>query len=123
MEHKSQYCSLLVVAQLIVYVPRAGKKIIKNHNNKVNRDGWENIIISTKNLNALLIEITLSSTKESIEGLGCIARNCAFFDISASFSKSFFFSLVFSAKQWRMSSKNETGHSLLKIHHGRKRSR
>lgn len=44
------------------------------------------------NQKSLLIQITFFSTKESIKGLGCIARNWAFLDILGSFSDSFSFS-------------------------------
>ena len=49
--------------------------------------------------NCFLRQITLSSTKERIDGLGFMARNCAFFDIETFFSKSSSFSLVLSAKK------------------------
>lgn len=49
-----------------------------------------------------------------MEGLGRIARNWAFFDISASFSNSFFFSLLLSGKQVRGNDKIEGINLLLR---------
>ena len=56
---------------------------------------WQSYIPKSKDQ---CIQITLSSTYLRIEGLGCIARNCAFFEISAFSSSSFSFSFVLSGK-------------------------
>lgn len=96
MGQKAQCCNLPSVVLSSVYGPITVIKIIKYH--EVENEEYENYM---KHLKDLIIQITFSSTKEKIEGLGCIARNCAFFDISTPLSESFVFLLVVSGKQVR----------------------
>lgn len=64
----------------------------------LNTEIYALIILSNQNKQILGRVITLSSTKERIDGLGRMARNCAFFDSSTdfAFAESSCFSLLLS---------------------------
>lgn len=87
MVQKDQYCSLPFLCQSIVSCPTAA-----NNNHSTRQEIRITYVEkhSKKNQNSLFIQITLFSTKDSIEGLGCIARNWAFHDILGSSSESSF---------------------------------
>ena len=119
MGQKAQCYSLPSAVQSSVFGPTTVNKIM---NNQI--AGNSNLRKWLKHHKASLIQITFSSTKERIEGLGCIVRNCAFFDILVFSSKSFFFSLALSAKKLPKSCKKNINYPLhLKIKRGKKKKR
>jgi len=58
-------------------------------------------------------QFTFFSTKESIEGPGCIARNWAFMDILGSFSDSFSFSFSSLLPEINFGNQREEVHKVL----------
>lgn len=91
------YCILPFVAQLSVFDLTTANITIQS---QAGHTSAQNHIKGTSKSPGSK-KITLSSTKERIEGLGWIARNWAFFDISTLSSNSFFFSFIFSGSMSR----------------------